>query len=70
MILKDEGKLKVLDLMKNIVILNLTCTLVGREDLCRTENYTYESPLDPGLLIPMKKLEILHLGKRDLVKHL
>ncbi len=42
----------------DLQVLNLTCTLTGSVEICRKDSYTYESPLDPNLLLKMTELEV------------
>ena len=44
-----------------VQVLDLTCSMVG-ENICQTESYDYESPLDPTLLNSMLDLEVREGG--------
>ena len=43
----------------------MTCALV-RDRICDRGQYQYESPLDPDIMKPLTKIEILDLSKNGL----
>lgn len=51
--------------LPNLRVLNVTCALV-RDRICDRGQYQYESPLDPDLLKPLTKIEVLDLSKNGL----
>ena len=55
-----------IDILPNLKVLNLTCSLVSDHRMCDQGLYQYESPLDPDLLKPLVKLETLFMGKNGL----
>jgi hypothetical protein len=52
------SKVVILPTSGDLQVLNLTCTLTGSVEICRKDSYTYESPLDPNLLLKMTELEV------------
>ena len=57
---------KTTNVLQNLRVLNLTCSLVSDHTMCDNALYQYESPLDPDLLTPITMLETLDMGKNGL----
>ena len=56
--------------LPNLKYLNLTCSLLIDHDICDSDLYQFEAPLDPDMLKPLVGLEVLDLSKNGLTSWL